>query len=178
MKKKNKKKNKEQKKSIPLYHPYTGEANPEYEKLTGKKNPLLEKITNLNSSLIPNDVNFVLGNSFVVEFPKEMEIKPYLTNSVELPSIYSSDGKFYTEGNLILKMREEINLNLPKFEKILLSSEKITVKINMLDPTGVTIKSFCFLVNLRKIIFGDLNYGGCELFKYKLSFSVYEYDTN
>jgi hypothetical protein len=34
----------EQKKNeIPMYDPYTGEANPYYEELTGKKNPLLGK---------------------------------------------------------------------------------------------------------------------------------------
>jgi hypothetical protein len=178
MKKKNKKKNKEQKKPIPLYDPYTGEPNPEYEKLTGKKNPLLENITNSNNILAPNDVNFVLGNRFVVEFPEEMEIKPYLVKSVALPIFNSINNKLYTQGNLILKMREELNLNLPKFEKSLVSEEKITIKINMLDATGVTIKTFCFLSVLGEIIFADLNYGMCELFSYDLKFSVYEYDTN
>ena len=141
------------KKEIPLYDPYTGEANPEYEKLTGKVNPLIKK-----------NIEYKRSNRFLVNFPKSFNIDPILVSSIELPSVYNKTKKFlgitYSSEMIFSDIRVSIkeienNSFISEFNKKMQRNETFDLTVDILNGfnkvlTKITLKE-CSIVLIENV---------------------------
>jgi hypothetical protein len=169
---------------IPMYDPYTGEANPHYEELTGKPNPLMrpkgftidgvadkarkelfglpiiDKKTDYKSEAEPMDIK--TNTRFYVIFPDEMGIKPFQVKSISRPTI-TRDDKYFMGVKVKSKVRiSQIVVDLLDF---ITDDDKLNVRLNTLF---VDKKRFNFSIQslapngsvLESIILGDCTIDG------------------
>ena len=139
------------KKDIPLFDPNTGEPNPLYEELTGKPNPLLDNWKKEDFYNVPQNFEPVLKNRFLVIFPEELNIEPYLVTEIKLPteSVSKKWGRveFHTS-DLELKMVDSVkNPKLPLIHSIFKEYGKFDMAVEQLDAKNISFRRFEFQVH-------------------------------
>jgi len=179
----------QRKKEIPMYDPFTGEANPYYEELTGKKNPLLAKeddaITrtkNGNNHRFGKDIKipeFVRKNRFLVILDKELGIEPFFISSINGPKINFENVrvlgiktliKKYEIEDIVLKFKSPLQNQInKKLWDMGVNGKRFGMKVEILEPTGVVYESWvmtgCLLksVNFGPLDYTDNSFSECEL---------------
>jgi hypothetical protein len=183
----------EQKKNeIPMYDPYTGEANPYYEELTGKKNPLLgkneddiSKTKNGNNHNLPRlgkDIKipeFGRKNRFLVILDKELGIEPFFISSIDGPKIKFDNVKVlgikthikkYEIEDIVLKFKSPLQNQInKKLWDMGVNQKYFDLKIEILEPNGVIYENWimtgCLIksVDFGKLDYTDSSFSECEL---------------
>lgn len=171
-------------KEVPLFDPNTGEPNPLYEELTGKQNPLLTKWNKEDFFNAPQNLQPKLKNRFLVVFPTELKIKPYLVTEVKLPStekhksIFGMD--YYISSSLELTMIDSVEEpRLPVLFSWFKDSTKFDLSIEQLDPRNIIIQKFNFKSCLiTKVDCDSMSYrdNDSDLYNYKLTISSNGFD--
>lgn len=171
------------KKEVPLFDPYTGEPNPLYEELTGKPNPLLNTWKKEEFFNVPQNFEPVLKNRFLVIFPEELNIEPYLITEIKLPSISVSKswGSIkYETTDLELKMVDSVkNPKLPLIHSIFREYKKFDMAVEQLDAKNIAIKRFelksCCV---SRIDCETMSYGNQdnEMYNYRVIITPYDVD--
>jgi hypothetical protein len=107
-------------------------------------------------------------NRFIVEFPKEFELEPWLVNNIDRPKYvnYKWEEMEVTFKDPICNSSSEALFKLIKFVETFKDhqvSPLFLFYITMLDPTGVAVEKWEIAVEeLISINFGDLDYGSDE----------------
>lgn len=105
------------------------------------------------------------NNRFIVEFPEQFKIKPYVVQKINKPKF--TDGKW---NDIKIEFIDLVGSSVSKslclvidFLKTKIESENsilFDIDIYSLDPTGVKIENW--VINVEKVVtinFGDLAYG-------------------
>ncbi len=191
----------QKKKEIPMYDPFTGEANPYYEELTGKKNPLLEKQKDALSNT-KNGANhktttlkynkdvalpeFARKNRFLVILDKELGIEPFFISSITGPKINFDNVKVlgikthikkYEIEDVVLKFKSPLQNQInKKLMDMGTNHKRFGMKIEILEPNGVVYESWVMTGCLLKSVdFGELNYTDGSFSECELVISLSDY---
>ena len=171
------------KKDIPLFDPNTGEPNPLYEELTGKPNPLLDTWKKEDFYNVPQNFEPVLKNRFLVIFPEELNIEPYLVTDIKLPSVSVSKKwgrvEFHTS-DLELKMVDSVkNPKLPLIHSIFKDYNKFDMAVEQLDAKNISCKRFDLKsCCITRIDCETMGYGNPdnEMYNYRVIITPYSVD--
>lgn len=162
------------KKEIPLYDPYTGEANPLYEELTGKVNPLIKnkKTYELEGSGL---VEYKKTNRFLVNFPKKFAIDPCYVAMTEIPALTIKNKKIFgivydketSYSNFKIELREIENLSfINTLMKKMQLNEKFDLNIDIVNSKNVKLTKYeikdCLIVGIDKVL---LDYSNDSILK-------------
>ncbi len=179
----------EKKKEIPLYDPYTGEANPYYEQLTGKKNPLTQGKSVLDGpvnvkeerlkNLVPVNVEYGRKNRFLINLPKEIGIQPFLINKISGPKIKHDYVKIFGIKTPIKKYSvEDVEINfkiqifsdvLSKLQTIALEGNSISFSVDILDAAAAPYQTWeysdCLIkeINVEELSYNSGDFMNCTL---------------
>ena len=148
---------------IPMYDPYTGEANPHYEELTGKPNPLLQPkgftidgiankarkemfglpIIDKKVDVEPKKdyVDVKSNTRFIVVFPQELGIRQNQVKSISRPTITFDEKRFL---GLKISSKPKISLIVVDLYDLITNDDvKLNVRLNELL---VNKHSFNFMI--------------------------------
>jgi hypothetical protein len=152
---------------IPMYDPYTGEANPHYEELTGKPNPLstrkgftIDGIADKSRKEMLGKPIFVTGidkkvdvepkkdyvdvksnTRFIVVFPQELGIRQNQVKSISRPTITFDEKRFL---GLKISSKPKISLIVVDLYDLITNDD---VKLNVrLNEMLVNKHSFNFII--------------------------------
>ena len=186
----------EKKREIPLYDPFTGEANPYYEQLTGKKNPLNQGKNVLGGpvnikeeqlkNLVPVNVEYGRKNRFLINLPKDMGIPAFLINKISGPKSKYDNVKILGLKSPIKKYifeDIEINFKIQMFSNVLktlhvFSSEGRTFNfsVDILDAAAAPYQSWVYSDCLiKEINVEDLSYNSGDFMNCTLKLEVGNY---
>lgn len=182
-------------KEIPMYDPYTGEANPHYEELTGKPNPLLppkrpniddvaEKARKefLGLPIINNKVDveptkeyldIKTNNRFLVIFPEEFGITPIHVKSVNRPSFRIYDKTFM---GVKYGTRAEITPVVVELIDLIDENYKLNVKLNEILNERKPFNLIIQTVNPKGLVIEEMRLTGCYIAE--MNFSPLSYDND
>jgi hypothetical protein len=186
----------EKKREIPLYDPFTGEANPYYEQLTGKKNPLNQGKNVLGGginlkeeqlkNLVPVNVEYGRKNRFLINLPKDMGIPAFLINKISGPKSKYDNVKILGLKSPIKKYifeDIEINFKIQMFSNVLktlhvFSSEgkAFNFSVDILDSAAVPYQTWMYSDCLiKEINVEDLSYNSGDFMNCTLKLEVGNY---
>lgn len=186
----------EKKKEIPLYDPFTGEANPYYEQLTGKKNPLTQGKNVLGSpvnikeerlkNLVPSNVEYGRKNRFLINLPKEIGIQPFLINKISGPKTKYDNVKIFGIKTPIKKYSvEDVEINfkiqifsdvLSKLQTIAIEGNSISFSVDILDAAAAPYQTWEYSDCLiKEINVEDLSYNSGDFMNCTLKLEVGDY---
>jgi len=186
----------EKKKEIPLFDPFTGEANPYYEQLTGKKNPLTQGKSVLGSpvniknerlkNLVPVNVEYGRKNRFLINLPKEIGIEPFLINKISGPKTKYDNVKIFGIKTPIKKYSvEDVEINfkiqifsdvLSKLQTIAIDGSSISFSVDILDAAAAPYQTWMYSNCLiKEINVEDLSYNSGDFMNCTLKLEVGDY---
>lgn len=118
-----------------------------YESLTGEPNPLLNKWKKEDFHNIPQNFEPILKNRFLVIFPEELGIEPYLISEIKLPSVSIKVNRWgsvnYNTSDLEFKMIDSVNNpKLPLIHSIFRKYTKFDMVVEQLDAKNISCKRF------------------------------------
>lgn len=186
----------EKKREIPLYDPFTGEANPYYEQLTGKKNPLNQGKNVLGGpvnikeeqlkNLVPVNVEYGRKNRFLINLPKDMEIPAFLINKISGPKSKYGNVKFLGIKTPIKKYTFEdieISFKIKMFSNVLETLHNYSIEgrtfnfsVDILDAAAAPYQSWVYSDCLiKEINVEDLSYNSGDFMNCTLKLEVGNY---
>jgi len=171
------------KKDVPLFDPNTGEPNPLYEELTGEPNPLLGIWKKEDFYNVPQNFEPILKHRFLVIFPEELKIEPYLVTDIKLPimSVTKKWGRieFHTS-DLELKMVDSVkNPKLPLIHSMFKEYGKFDMVVEQLDAKNISCKRFVLKsCCITRIDCETMSYGNPdnEMYNYRVIITPYDID--
>ena len=179
---------------IPMYDPYTGEANQHYEKLTGKPNPLLPPkrltiqeiadkarkdmelfglpIINKKVTIEPKkeQLDVKTNTRFLVVFPDELGIKPFQVKSTTRPTLTMNKKTF-----MGIKYSTKVDVSTVSIEIIDFINDSVILN-NKLYEVLKDNKLFNLsiqILNPNNIVIEEMLLDGC--FINKIDFSTLSY---
>jgi hypothetical protein len=184
----------EKKKEIPLYDPFTGEANPYYEQLTGKQNPLKQGKSVLGGpvnikdeklkNLVPVNVEYGRKNRFLINLPKDMGIPAFLINRISGPKSKYDNFKIFGIKTPIKKYTfEDIEISFILFSNVLETLHNYSIEgrtfdfsVDILDAAAAPYQSWVYSDCLiKEINVEDLSYNSGDFMDCTLKIEVGNY---
>ena len=166
------------KNKIPLFDPYTGEPNKDYEKITGEPNPLLSSLEIEDFNNVPQYFEPKLKNRFLVVFPEELGIKPYLVSSIKLPSTEVKKNIFGHRKFIIEDFQIEMidSISDPKlglFHSLMKDGKSFDLVVEQLTPKNIVIEKIelktCII---KRIDCQDMVYKPSDDLSYKYKLTI------
>lgn len=179
---------------IPMYDPYTGEANPRYEELTGKPNPLMapkrftiqeiadnaRKDMELFGLPIINKKNNVESNKdyldiksntrFLVIFPEDFGIKLFYVKSVVRPSLTISKKSFM---GITYCTKTSVSNAVVELIDFIDGDVKLNKKLNELLKDGKRFDFTIQTLNPNGVVIEEMLLNDCYINKIGLSPLLY-----
>jgi hypothetical protein len=180
---------------IPMYDPYTGEANPHYEELTGKPNPLMRPkrstidgvadkarkelglpIMNKMIEVEPKTQysDLKTNTRFLVIFPEDFNIKPFQVKSITRPSLTINKKTFM---GVKYGTTAEVSTVSIEFIDFINDSMRLNEKLYEVLKDYKMFNFTIQILNPNNIVIEEILLGGCFITKIDFSPLSYGDDT-
>lgn len=116
-------------------------------------------------------------NRYLVRFPEEFGISEYFVKSTSRPTIRRTNVGMLEWDDIEFKFHDPIT---PSVQQILFNfingdngfHNRLEIKIQMLDPTGVVVSEWVVYGFIKEIDFGELSYDSDELSQCRMVFGI------
>ena len=116
-------------------------------------------------------------NRYLVYFPEEYEIQPWMVKSTSRPTVRRTNVGLMEWDDIEFKFYDPIG---PSTQQLLYNlvrgdngfHNRIEIKIQMIDPVGMVVSEWIVYGFIKEINFGELNYMSDEMTETTLVFGI------
>lgn len=131
----------------------------------------------IQPAILPNPYEPMRENRYLVQFPEEYQIQPWMVKSTSRPTVRRTNVGLMEWDDIEFKFYDPIGPSIQRSLNDLLRGEEginrpIEVKIQMLGPVGDLVSEWLVMGLIREINFGELSYDSGEMTEVTFTMSV------